>query len=384
MSQTDYSLDQFGRMIDDRVRMDAYSAAIARAVRPSDAVLDLGCGPGIFALLACKAGARAVYAIDTNGVVEFGRHLAAINGFSDRIHFLRGDSRQIHLPERVNVIVSDIRGALPLYSHAVGTLEDARNRFLATGGRLLPAHDTLYAAVVELSDQYHHVTNAWQLDGNHLDLSPGLPLVLNSIYRQHLKPPQILSEPRPWHVLDYTTSAKSVAQAQLELPILRDAVGHGLGIWFETQLIDDIGYSTAPESGETIYGHLFLPWLEPVALRHGENCCIDLRAHLVGNDYIWQWETNLPPVDGRAQVRFRQSTFYGSLFPPSLLHKRTTDFVPVLNEAGQADRWILQAMDGKRSLEQIAAEAARLYPHVFRREEDAFNQVAEIAEKFSR
>src|SRR6267142_3426003 len=121
-----YSLDQFASMFSDKLRMEAYSAAIAKAVRPNDAVVDLGCGPGIFALLACKAGARSVYAIDTNGVVEFGRHLAAVNGFSDRIHLLRGDSRQIHLPERVNVIVADVRGVVPLDSHAIDTLEDAR------------------------------------------------------------------------------------------------------------------------------------------------------------------------------------------------------------------------------------------------------------------
>jgi hypothetical protein len=194
----------------------------------------------------------------------------------------------------------------------------------------------------------------------------------------------VVSEPRPWHVLDYAAGAETTAQARLDLPITRNAVGHGLGIWFETQLVDKIGYSTGPDSGETVYGHTFLPWLEPVSLREGEICSVDLRAHLVGNDYIWQWETNLSAVEGREQIRFRQSTFYGSLFPPSLLQKRTMDFVPVLNEAGQAERWLLQAMDGKRPLEDIAAEAARLFPHVYRRAEDAFNEAAEIAEKFSR
>ena len=38
----------------------------------------------------------------------------------------------------------------------------------------------------------------------------------------------------------------------------------------------------------------------------------------------------------------------------------------------------------QRYLEDIAAEAARLFPHVFRHAEDAYNQAAEIAEKFSR
>ena len=384
MIDVDYSLDQFGQMLGDKVRMDAYSAAIARAVRPNDAVLDLGCGPGVFALLACKAGARAVYAIDENGVVEFGRHLAAVNGYSDRIHFMRGDSRQIHLPERVNVIVSDLRGVLPLYSHVVGTLEDARARFLAEGGRLIPERDVLCVAVVQLAKPYQELTNAWRSSGQQLDLSSGLPLVLNSIYRQKLQLQQLLSQSRQWHILDYAAGAKANAQARIELPILRSDVGHGLGIWFETVLTEEIGYSSGPNSPENIYGQTFLPWLEPVALREGDRCCVDLRAHLVGNSYVWQWETNLPAEAHREQVHFRQSSFYGSLFPASLLQKRAVDFVPVLNESGQAERWILQAMNGKRPLQEIAAEAVRLHPHIFRREEEAFNQVAEIAEKFSR
>ena len=384
MIDVDYSLDQFGRMLSDKVRMAAYAAAIVRAVRLGDAVVDLGCGPGVFALLACKAGARAVYAIDTNGAVEFGRHLAAVNGYSDRIHFMRGDSRQMHLPERVNVIVSDVRGVLPLFSQAVGTLEDARVRFLAEGGRLIPQRDVLCVAVVQLSKPYEQLTTGWESAGQQIDLSSGLPLILNSIYRQKLQPEHLLSEARQWHTLNYDTGAKTSAQARIELPILRGAVGHGLGIWFETVLTDDIGYSSGPINAENIYGQTFLPWLEPVALQEGDVCCVDLRAHLVGNSYVWQWETNIPAAARREQVHFRQSSFYGSLFPASLLQKRAVDFVPVLNEFGQAERWILQAMDGKRPLHEIAAGAARLYPHIFRREEEAFNQVAEIAEKFSR
>lgn len=378
-----YSLDQFASMFSDRVRMDSYSAALSQTVRPNDTVLDLGCGPGVFALLACKAGARRVYAIDMNGVIEFGRHLAAVNGFADRIHFLRGDSRQIHIPERVNVIVSDVRGVLPLFANAIDTIEDARDRFLLPGGQLLPSRDTLFAAVVNLPEIYNHITHAWNAIPN-LSLGSGLPLVLNSIYRHHLKPENVVSEAKPWHVLDYLIGAKSVAQAQLQLPVTRNGTGHGLGIWFQTQLVEGIGYSTEPRSEETVYGHLFLPWLEPVSLNEGEVCSVDLRAHLVGNDYIWRWETSIAPGKDRKEVRFQQSTFYGSLFPPSLLKKRTTDFVPVLNESGLAQRWLFQAMDGKRALEEIAAEAARMFPHVFRRTEDAFNKAAEIAENFSR
>jgi hypothetical protein len=49
MSQSEYSLDQFGGMIEDKVRMEAYSAAIAQSVRPGDTVVDLGVALGFCA-----------------------------------------------------------------------------------------------------------------------------------------------------------------------------------------------------------------------------------------------------------------------------------------------------------------------------------------------
>jgi hypothetical protein len=247
----------------------------------------------------------------------------------------------------------------------------------------VPSRDTLLAAMVTIPELHHRVVDAWSAVPE-LNLTSGLPLVLNSMYRQQIKPEQVVSQARAWHILDYSSECKVPAQGRVELSADKDAVAHGIGLWFETKLIGDIGYSTCPTSGETVYGHLFLPWLAPVDLRAGEVCTVDLRASLIGNDYVWQWETRIPAASEHDEIHFQQSTFYGSLFPPSYLKKRTTDFVPVLDEAGLAERWILQSMDGKRPLEVIAAEAAKQFPHVFRRVEDAFNQAAELAEKYSR
>jgi len=378
-----YSLQQFGAMISDRLRMDAYCAAIAKYVRPGDTVLDLGCGPGIFAFLACKAGARRVYAIDMNSIVDFGRHLAVANGYGDRVQFLCGDSRQIHPPERANVIVSDVRGVLPLYSHAVGTLEDARTRWLAEGGKILPTRDILFCAIVEIPEYCRKIVDAWK-SVPQLDLSAGLPLVLNGVYGARLKPEQVLSDVQVWHCLDYKTGVKASASGSVKLTASRDGVGNGLGLWFATELGDGISYCTEPRSGDTVYGHTFLPWLEPVRVGEGDVYQVDLHANLVGDDYVWRWETRAPATDARAAIEFRQSSFYGNVLSPSFLQKHSAEFVPVLSEAGLAERWILDAADGNRSLENIAREAARLFPQVFRRVEDAFNRAADIAEKFAR
>src|SRR5258706_15449744 len=149
-----YSLCDYGAMIADSSRLEAYKKAIAKAVQPGDSVLEIGCGPGALALLACQAGARRVYAIDSEEIVHFARELAVDNGFAYRMESIQSDSRKVQFPEHVNVIISDVRGSLPLFDHAIASIEDARQRFLAAGGRVIPQRDILKAAVIEAVDFY--------------------------------------------------------------------------------------------------------------------------------------------------------------------------------------------------------------------------------------
>ena len=92
------------------VRLEMYQRAIAETVKPGDAVCDLGTGTGILAFMACRAGARRVYAVEIGPVVELARLLSRENGFEDRIIFLDGLSNDIDLGERADVLVTDSFG----------------------------------------------------------------------------------------------------------------------------------------------------------------------------------------------------------------------------------------------------------------------------------
>jgi len=378
-----YSLDEFGEMIGDSLRFPPYSKAIAQAVRAGDSVADIGTGPGIFALLACKAGARKVYAIDTDSVVEFGRQFAVASGFSDRIEFLHGDSRQILLPERVNVIVSDVRGALPLFGHGVHALNDARKRYLAEGGRMIPERDKLLAALIEVPQTYDQIIAPWKRVPE-LNLEAALPVVLNTMYKRQCKPEQLVSNSQEWHVLDYMNGANPRAGGALRYVTTRAGTVHGFAVWFETKLLGEIGFCTEPGSTNNVYGQVFLPLLKPVEVVEGEEICAGLHADLIGTDYIWRWEFEAPARPGRDVVCYRHSTFQGGGITPSSLRKRSAEFVPVLSEAGLAERWLLLAMDGKTPLDEIAQKAAEHFPHTFSRVEDAFRRAGEISDCYSR
>lgn len=377
-----YSLRDYGNMIADAARFGAYREAIARAVRPGDTLLELGCGPGVFAMLACQAGARKVYAIESEDVLEFARELAAVNGFADRIEFIQSDSRKTALPERVNVIVSDIRGVLPLYDHAVPTVEDARRRFLAPGGILIPARDTLRAAVIEANELYCRLIAPWKV--RDMDLSSSLPLVLNSHYSAEVKGEQMLTDSLSWAELDYAAGASAHVTGELTFRASRTGTAHGLCVWFETQLFDDIGYSTGPGAVNSIYGQTFFPWMEAVPIEPGQEIHVALHADLVGKDYVWRWETKVRAGKAGVLKHFRQSTLNGAVLSRQSLRRRATDFVPVLSEAGEGDLFLLQAMNGKTSLEKMAQAAAARFPKLFPQWEDAFQRAIELAEKLAR
>ena len=378
-----YALRDFGEMTADRERFAAYSEAIKQAVRPGDLVLEIGCGPGLFALLACQAGARKVYAIDSEEIVHFARELAAANGYSDRMEFIQGDSRKLQLPERVNVIVSDIRGTLPLFGHGIAAIEDARKRLLVPGARLIPQRDTLKAAVIEAGDFYSKLVSPWLQPAPALNLSLSLAVLLNESYKVRFCNDQLLTAAQTWAVLDYSVGADTAATADLNFSITRAGMAHGICLWFETQLFDGIGFSSGPNVQKTVYGQVFLPWLEPVSVEQGLNVFVSLHANLVGNEYVWQWETKIYRNDSIAR-HFQQCTFQGANFTPQLLRRRAADFVPSLSEEGQADRWLLQAIDGKTSLQQMAQSAAQRFPAIFPCWEDALRRAADLARQFSR
>src|SRR3989442_6845653 len=141
-------LDEHRSYLSDTVRVRAYERAIRAVVRSGDVVFGLAAGTGILGLLACRAGASRVYAVETGGILGVARALARANGVADRITHVRAMSTEAVLPEPVDVIVCDQIGRFGFEAGLLEYITDAHSRLLPPSSRIIPSALHLIAAPV--------------------------------------------------------------------------------------------------------------------------------------------------------------------------------------------------------------------------------------------
>lgn len=308
------------RLLDDVRRTRAFGRALAEAIRPGDVVADLGCGSGILSLLALKHGASRVYAVDRAGVVELARLLARENGVEDRMVVLRGRSYDVRLPERVDVVVSEMLGHLPFEEDLVGVLADARRRFLKPGGRMVPSSVRMMGAPA-----LHAGPRRWRY---------GVKLeTLGALVRHE---PDLLDRVRT------TGAARTLWEgdpSRARLPIRvragwRVAKADGVAVWFDARLSRTV----------TLSSRRGTHW-RPVFFRARE----EVRGRLSFDLEIARPE--------EATWRFNAMAPQSSVLAEAALARRagfSEDAVPRLSRDRLREVRALGRMDGRRSVRAIA------------------------------
>jgi len=371
-----YDLRAYGQMINDPVRMEAYAEALRRSIEPGDIVVDIGTGPGVMAILACRFGASRVYAIEPNDAIEVGRAAADAMNLSDQIEFMQKVSTEVVLDGRAEVVVSDLRGVLPVMEGNIEAIVDARQRFLAPGGTLIPLRDRLMVAPLAAPDLYRDLLEPWERNEFGLDLTAGRDLVRNAWKRARPLPDQLIAEPREWAEIDYATVADPAIAGEASWTIAANTLMHGFAVWFETELIEGVGFSTGPNDRPTVYGSAFFPMAHPLDAAAGDSLRVKLRAGMVGGVYVWSWDTT---IEGTVNQTYRQSTFQGVPRSSEALLARSADYVPDLSEEGAVTLRILTYLaEGTMTNRDIAAAIAKEFPERFRDSNSALGKVGDV------
>jgi protein arginine N-methyltransferase 1 len=277
---------------------------------------------------------------------------------------------------------------LPLLEGHIPAIVDARRRFLAPGGALIPRKDTLWAAIVEAPKPYGDLVDPWDHNAFGHDLGPARRLIVHHVRKVTVGADWLLTAGRLWTTLDYNSVEDPDVRGNLEWRVERAGTGHGLVVWFDADLADGIGFSNAPTTctRETVYGALFLPWPRPVSLVPCQSVAVDLEAKLVEEDYVWRWTTRIEPLDGSGAppIHFEQSQLAGEVLSRAKLHRRAAAYVPNLSEEGRLRCRTFELMDGRASLEQIAHRLAAEFPQRFPKWEQALSYAGAVSQEYSR
>ncbi len=353
--RTMYSVLRFGDMACDGVRMAAYARAIEETVKPGAVVVDIGAGTGIYSLLAARAGARRVHAVDPNPAIFLLPELAAENGYADRIVIHPISALDLELPEKADVIVSDLRGIFPLHAQHTEVIRDARKRLLAVNGTLLSTHDRLFVGLVEAPPIARRILRAEEGFERHGFKGKTARLsVLNTVQDDGCKPldaSDLISTGAQWAEVDYLTFEGGLVEGQADLTTHRPGLAHGLAIWFEATISETSRFNTAP-GFQTAYGRTYLPLLEPVHLTWGDRIRVALRVDERGDR--WAWETSIEDAAGISKAKHRQASFLGMPASAEALLRGSSTFKPTRSKHGSLVSEILNAMDGATSVGEIA------------------------------
>ncbi len=378
-----YSIKDYGEMVTDPIRTQAFVTALTNAITADSVVLEIGTGAGFFALLACKLGAKKVYAVEPDIAIEVGKLCVKNNPGSEKITWLQGLSTEIDLPEKVDIVIGDLHGTMPFYNFNILSMRDAVTRHMKPGGIIMPKRDVLYAAPIQSPEDYSSVEKPWASDVHGLDLSAGRSFLVNSWWRRPVSASvNMLSAPQCLGEIDYATVSSTHLDGQGDWLINTDGLIHGLSIWFDGDIGPGAGYSNAPNLPGLVYGNAFFPLEKPLSVKKGERLLTKFSAKLIGDEYVYSWITEHFDSSGKSLLKFKQSTFNSRPISQRKLAFASPDYVPQLNQDGEVTLLVLQAAQQKIKMTDIAEKISAAFPERFSSKQYALDTAAKIIQKY--
>ncbi len=271
------------RMLDDRARTASYQQAIRETVTPDDVVVDVGTGTGILAVTAALAGARHVYAVEGSRMGRLAQRSFEANGLTDRITLVEGRSTHLDLPEKADVLVSEIIGNDPLDEAILETTADAVKRLLKPDARLIPQSLQIFGLPVQIPAGWlreHLFTGEaaarWQswygVDFSALTAATGQQS--HSLFTNTYKTrdwPRI-SEPVLLAELDLKQAHHQEIETTAEVRATSSGELNGIIVFFETRLSSSVHFSIHPSKATPENSWASKIWIagKPVALEEGD------------------------------------------------------------------------------------------------------------------
>lgn len=274
-----HNLEDYRRMMADRVRMDAYRRAI-KAVCPGKVVCEIGLGLGPLSLMALQEGATRVYGVEIDrDALEVATAVIRGHGFDkERFIPVHGLSTRVELPQRVDVILSETLDSTGFGENTATYMEDAKTRFLRPGGVFLPSHVNCYAALAS-PRTYLRQLRFWErelADVVGVTYEEILKLLREHSHVLDIEEEDCFSGWKSWREMDFLKSGYQHSESKLLLDVTQAGRIHGVACAFDATLSPGVKLRNFPWDPPTCWKQGFNPFTGPIDLALGDAALVEL------------------------------------------------------------------------------------------------------------
>lgn len=285
MTSKDYYADSYAHfgiheeMLKDEVRTLSYRNAIQNNPHlfRGKVVLDVGCGTGILAMFAARAGAKKVVGIDMSNIVDQAQEIVRANGLDDVVTLVKGKVEDVDLDlpgGKADIIVSEWMGYFLLYESMLDTVLLARDRYLAPGGILMPDTATLYISAIEDQEYKEEKIDFWE-DVYGFDYSVIKEIALREPLVDTVELRAVVCDPCAVKHIDLRTVTKEelAFSTPFQLRAIRNDYVHAFLGWFDIGFEachKPVRFSTGPHSRYTHWKQTVFYTPETITVSQGD------------------------------------------------------------------------------------------------------------------
>lgn len=284
-------------MLDDALRVDVYKKAIKETIQCGDVVLDLGTGTGILARFALEAGAKKVYGIEVSNIGKQAEKSLA-KDFPGKFTLIAGVSFGVTLPQKVDVIISEIIGNFGDNENIGEILNDASMRFLKQGGTMLPMDLRTFVCPVFLEDINNDIAV------QHFSLYPcctkkHLADPFQSYYDALIPCSCELAEAQEVAAFHFDGVDEVSYKKDIEFTVTKNGLFTGLKGYFKAQLSSkvelDISGETIGENASSSWQHAYFPIDPSFEVNVGDKIRMSIERTSRGgmSQAIYHWQGNV-------------------------------------------------------------------------------------------
>jgi len=278
-------------MMNDEIRNQAYYKALKLAVDDGAFVLDIGTGSGLLSLMAAAHGAGKVISCETSTVIaDAAKEIIESNGYGEIVSVVNKMSTDLlvgqDLPQRADIIISEVLSAELVGEGVQNTLLDAKKRLLKNNGTMIPQSGKIIVSLIGNSPEVFDATSIDTVHG--FDLSK-FNLISQNKFNLNLKTkPLLLSNPEnAFDINFYNERGVVIEDKIIKLKANQDGLCLGVIQWLSVNLYKDIKYENRPGENDSHWPTPIYLFDEPITVKTGD---IILVRAVLSEDSVWFYQ----------------------------------------------------------------------------------------------